>query len=114
MIKVGDTVKLRNNSNKHKVDDIYVVTQKIEDSIKWGLQNLLHPLIENKGKFMSKVYAADSKHLVKLHESHLPVNSNNKKSKEGNIKHASNGIQLTNDSSMTMHPRMMNEKLKAL
>ena len=51
---------------------MYIVTNK-KDSEKVGIQRLLHPLGEAKGKFMSKLYEIPTKHLIQLHRPQIPV-----------------------------------------
>ena len=42
IINVGDTVKVKNRTNKHKADDIYLVTNKNNEEV--TVQKILHPL----------------------------------------------------------------------
>ena len=41
-ILVGDTVSVKNRSDKHKANDMYIVTSKNLEKVK--VQRLLHPL----------------------------------------------------------------------
>ena len=52
-IKVGDTVKIKNSSDKHKASDMFLVTGKDKPNVK--IQKLLHPLTNGPGKLMSKL-----------------------------------------------------------
>ena len=70
-VEVGDTVKVRNCHDKHKANDMYVVTCKRQNN-KVGVQKLLHPLSKDKGKIMSKIYETTQKHLVTLHRPSFP------------------------------------------
>ena len=60
-ILIGDTVTLRNNSDKHTVRDMFIVTGKEGEDVK--VQKVLHPLISGAGKFMGKVYTTHEKRL---------------------------------------------------
>ena len=70
-INVGDTVKIKNKSDKHKANDMFVVTSKNEDNVE--LQKLLHPLSRKPGKIMSKTYNTNQKHLVTIHRPKFPI-----------------------------------------
>ena len=72
-INVGDTVKIKNKSDKHKANDMFVVTSKNEDNVE--LQKLLHPLSRKPGKIMSKTYNTNQKHLVTIHRPKFPIAS---------------------------------------
>ena len=64
-VLVGDTVSIKNKTDKHKVNDMFIVTSKTPDKIK--VQKLLHPLKETPGKIMSKTYETDEKRLRVIH-----------------------------------------------
>ena len=64
-IKVGDTVRIKNSSDKHKASDMFLVTGKDKPNVK--IQKLLHPLTNGPGKLMSKVYTSNQKHLTTIH-----------------------------------------------
>ena len=68
-INVGDTVRVKNKSDKHKANEIFVVTSKKDDNV--GVQKILHPL-QSKPKLMSKVYNTNQKHLITIHHSKVP------------------------------------------
>ena len=53
---------------------MYIVIRSNETSRKYGIQKLLHPLQEENGKIMSKVYQISGKFLVPIHKSKQPVN----------------------------------------
>ena len=63
-IHIGDTVKIKNKSDKHKANEMFIVTSKDENN-DVGIQKLLHPL-KQQGKIMSKVYTTNQKHLVTI------------------------------------------------
>ena len=67
MVNVGDTVKIKNKTDKHKANEIFVVTAEAKED-KVGIQKILHPLQGSKAKIMSKVYQANPKHLVMVHK----------------------------------------------
>ena len=69
-IEVGDTVKVKNASDKHKANDIFIVTSKEDEHI--GIQKLLHPLKKNPPKFMGKVYKTNQKYLHTIHRPSIP------------------------------------------
>ena len=52
-ILVGDTVVVKNENNKHKARDMFLVTDKVGEN-KVGIQKILHPLLKTKGKLMAK------------------------------------------------------------
>ena len=68
-INIGDTVRIKNKSDKHKANEIFIVTSKQEDDV--GVQKLLH-LFRSNHKLMSKVYNTKQKHLVTIHKQHFP------------------------------------------
>ena len=68
-INIGDTVRIKNKSDKHKASEIFIVTSKNEDDI--GVQKLLHPLKSNP-KLMRKVYNTRQKHLITIHRPIVP------------------------------------------
>ena len=68
-IEVGDTVRIKNKSDKHIANEIFLVTSKNETNV--GVQKLLHPL-KSKPKLMSKIYNTRQKHLVTIHRPKLP------------------------------------------
>ena len=63
-IFVGDTVSIKNKSNKHTANEIFLTVAKEGEKVK--VQKILHPL---KGpiKIMSKMYATNEKRLKMLH-----------------------------------------------
>ena len=69
-VQLGDTVKVKNTSDKHKANDIFIVTSKDDEHI--GIQKLLHPLKNNPPKFMGKVYKTNQKYLHTIHRPQLP------------------------------------------
>ena len=69
-VEIGDTVKVKNASEKHKANDIFIVTSKEDEHI--GIQKLLHPLKKNPPKFMGKVYKTNQKYLHTIHRPKLP------------------------------------------
>ena len=64
-MEIGDTVKVKNKSDKHKASDIFIVTSKNDKEV--GIQKLLHPLKKTPPKFMGKIYNTKTK---LLHTSH--------------------------------------------
>ena len=71
-VEIGDTVKVKNQADKHKASDIFIVTSKQNEQV--GIQKLLHPLEKTPLKFMGKVYQTKQK---LLHTIHRPVHPNN-------------------------------------
>ena len=69
-INIGDTVKLRNNNDKHKASEIYLVTNKDKENV--TVQKLLHPLKNTPTMIMSKTYKTKSKLLKKIHQARQP------------------------------------------
>ena len=69
-IDVGDTVRIANKSDKHKANEMYLVTSKENENI--GIQKLLHPLKQTPGKMMSKVYQTNQKHVTVIHKPEFP------------------------------------------
>ena len=67
---IGGTVRVKNKSDKHKANDIFIVTSKQEEDIE--VQKLLHPLKESPPKMMSKIYKTNQKHLVTIHRPEHP------------------------------------------
>ena len=65
-VHVGDTVIVRNRSDKHKARDVFIVTAKEGDQVQ--VQKVLHPLKHGKGKFMSKTYKTDQKRVKPIHK----------------------------------------------
>ena len=70
-VEVGDTVKIKNTRDKHKANEMFIVTTKNKENV--GVQKLLHPLRSTPGKIMSKVYNTNQKHLIAIHH---PVHPN--------------------------------------
>ena len=70
VINVGDTVTTTNKSDKHKANDMFIVTAKENDKV--SVQKILHPLSANPAKIMSKVYTTPSKHLTTIHRPEIP------------------------------------------
>ena len=68
-ILVGDTVRLKNKSDKHKANEIFVVTKANKESV--SVQKIIHPLKRNT-KIMSKVYNTRPKLLIPIHRPRLP------------------------------------------
>ena len=64
-IKVGDTVMIRNRSDKHKANDSFIVTKKEGSRI--DLQKIGRLLSEKPAQLMSKVYNTDEKHVRITH-----------------------------------------------
>ena len=83
-VEVGDTVKLKNQSDKHKADDIFIVTSKHDDEV--GVQKLLHPLSKAPPKFMGKIHNTKQK---LLHTVHRPMHPK-VEGRESSSKSASN------------------------
>ena len=71
-VEIGDTVRIRNKNDKHKANDIYLVTSKDEIEDKVGVQKILHPLENTKGKFTSTVMKTNKKHLSVIHKPEFP------------------------------------------
>ena len=69
-INVGDTVTTTNKSDKHKANDMFIVTAKENDKV--SVQKILHPLSNNPAKIMSKVYTTQAKHLTTIHRPETP------------------------------------------
>ena len=67
-INVGDTVKVKNSRNKHKADNIYLVTNKNDEDV--TVQRILHPLKKIPTKIMSTAYKTKAK---LLHQPKLPA-----------------------------------------
>ena len=61
---------MKNASDKHKANDIFIVTSKEDEHI--GIQKLLHPLKKNPPKFMGKVYKTNQKYLHTIHRPSIP------------------------------------------
>ena len=70
-VQIGDTVKVKNKSDKHKASDIFIVTSKKDEEV--GIQKLLHPLEKTPPKFMGKIYKTKPK---LLHTIHRPLHPN--------------------------------------
>ena len=64
-VLVGDTVLVHNRQDKHKARDMFIVTAKERETVE--VQKILHPLVEGKGRIMSKVYQTDQKRLKTVH-----------------------------------------------
>ena len=69
-LNVGDTVKIKNKSDKHKASEMFLVTSTNNDKV--GIQKLLHPLNKTPTKIMSKVYQTAPKHLTLIHKPEHP------------------------------------------
>ena len=82
-VKVGDTVKVRNKNEKHKANDMFLVTAKKDENIE--LQKLLHPLKKTPTKIMSKVYKTSEKHLVTIHRPEYPESVSEDEDENENI-----------------------------
>ena len=70
-ILVGDTVTIKNKSDKHKAKEMFLVTGKDTEHI--SIQKVLHPLNNKPMKLMSKVYKTKQKHLNTIHRPQLPI-----------------------------------------
>ena len=82
-IKVGDTVRIRNKTNKHKANDMYIVTAEDEDSGKVGVQKLLHSLEKNvEGKITSKILKTSKKLLTTIHKPEFPHDETDEENEE--------------------------------
>ena len=64
-VKVGDTVTVKNHSDKHKANEMYLVTSKDKEKVK--VQKLLHTLKKSPGKIMSKSYETNEKRMRVIH-----------------------------------------------
>ena len=64
-IFVGDTVSIKNKSNKHTANDIFLAVAKDGEKIK--VQKILHPLNKGPIKIMSKMYETNEKRLKMVH-----------------------------------------------
>ena len=72
-VEVGDTVTIKNQSNKHQARDMFIVTGKSPEEKKVQVQKLLHPLLlKEKGKIMSKRFKTDEKQLITIHRPEFP------------------------------------------
>ena len=71
VINVGDTVTATNKSDKHKANDIFIVTSKSKEHV--SVQKILHPLSPEPAKIMSKVYTTHPKHLTTIHRPEVPA-----------------------------------------
>ena len=85
-IDVGDTVRVKNKTDKHKASEMYIVTSKDDNSQKVGVQKLLHPLENTKAKIMSKVFKTDRKHLTTIHKPDFPDESEEEDTEEIEVK----------------------------
>ena len=72
-ILVGDTVTIKNKTDKHKANDMFVVTGKNDEKVK--VQKILHPLKNVPGKIMSKTYETDEIRLRMIHRP-KPIDDN--------------------------------------
>ena len=84
VINVGDTVTTTNKSDKHKANDMFIVTAKENDKV--SVQKILHPLSANPAKIMSKV-----------HRPEIPSDDESESDEEETVGNQA-GIQLTDDS----------------
>ena len=50
-IEVGDTVMIKNQNNKHKARDMFIVTGKSQEEKKIKIQKMLHPLLRDGPEF---------------------------------------------------------------
>ena len=73
-VEIGDTVVIKNENNKHKAREMFIVTDKTEETNKVNIQKLLHPLLQSKGKLMAKSYKTDEKRLRTVHRPEFPAN----------------------------------------
>ena len=64
-VLVGDTVVLKNRTDKHKAQDMYLAVAKEGEKVK--VQKILHPLQETPIKIMSKTYETNEKRLKMIH-----------------------------------------------
>ena len=64
-ILVGDTVSVRNRTDKHKANEMYLAVGKEGEKVK--IQKILHPLERTPMKIMSKIYQTDKKRLKMIH-----------------------------------------------
>ena len=97
-VKVGDTVRIRNKSDKHKANDMFLVTSKEDENIE--VQKLLHPLKNTPTKLMSKVYKTTQKHLVTIHRPEYPtemLNDEENESEEVEIENKTHAWKPIND-----------------
>ena len=85
-IDVGDTVRVKNKTDKHKASEMYIVTSKDDNSQKVGVQKLLHPLENSKAKIMSKVLKTDRKHLTTIHKPDFPDENEEEDTEEIEVK----------------------------
>ena len=60
-ILVGDTVSVKNKTDKHKANDMYLAVGKEGEKVK--IQKILHPLERMPIKIMSKIYQTDEQGL---------------------------------------------------
>ena len=64
-VHVGDTVVLKNRTDKHKAMEMYLAVAKDGEKVK--VQKILHPLQKTPIKMMSKIYQTDEKRLRMIH-----------------------------------------------
>ena len=64
-VEEGDTVKIKNKSDKHKANDMFIITKKSGDTV--NMQKLIHPLDMQPTKLTSKVYVTNQKYVSTIH-----------------------------------------------
>ena len=74
-ILVGDTVSVKNRTDKHKANEMYLTVAKEGEKVK--VQKILHPLERTPIKIMSKIYETDEKRLRMIHRPELIDEENN-------------------------------------
>ena len=71
LVKIGDTVKLKNKKDKHQANDIFLVTNKIDNKV--TMKKVLRPLMTTSSKLMSKSYTTNEKFLKHIYKPAIPV-----------------------------------------
>ena len=74
-ILVGDTVSVKNRTDKHKANEMYLTVAKEGEKVK--VQKILHPLERTPIKIMTKIYETDEKRLRMIHRTELIDEENN-------------------------------------
>ena len=68
-VNIGDTVIVRNESNKHAAKDIYIITDKEKQSV--SMQKIIHPHDKEAISIRSKVYQTDYSRVKTVKSSQL-------------------------------------------
>ena len=64
-VQIGDSVQIKNRVNKHKANEVYIITNKLGEQVE--MQKVGNPLADKPAKLMIKTYKTKQKYIKTTH-----------------------------------------------